>query len=97
MDRFINPTCNYIGILDRRGTIDYPTMAEVESADYEQIYRWFLGLPIPRIIKVGKGKDAKYVYSPGDVQKLLDRIYIRWLEFGGHDKDISDKILKVIK
>jgi hypothetical protein len=77
--------------------MDYPTIQEVEVADRETIYRWFLLLPIPRIIKVGKGKDAKYAYSPGNVQKLLDRIYVKWQEFGGHDRNISDKILKEIK
>lgn len=74
--------------------MDYPTIKEVEAADREQIYRWFLGLPFPRLLREGKGKDARYVYQPVDGMKIIDRIFKRWLELGGREETMSMKILQ---
>jgi hypothetical protein len=74
--------------------MDYPTMDQVESANREQIYRWFLCLPIPRLIRVGKGKNLSYVYDPQGVREIFTRIYVRWKELGGPDGKIRNKVLR---
>jgi hypothetical protein len=75
--------------------MDYPTMAEVEQANREQIYRWFLTLSFPRLVKQGKGKSSYWTWSPNEQARIIvARVYKRWLELGGHNREIANKILE---
>lgn len=74
--------------------LQYPSLKEVEEANYEEIYRWFLLLPFPRRVKTGKGKTTLYVVDPPGGTELMQAIYKRWVEFGGRDREMANKILK---
>jgi hypothetical protein len=74
--------------------MNYPTIEQVEMADREQIYRWFLCLPLPRTIRMGKGKTATWVKEGGE--NIIKRIHSRWVELGGSDPELREKILKEI-
>lgn len=74
--------------------MEYPTIKQVEDASREQIYRWFLNLPLPRRIKTGKGKTASWVKEPVGGEDIIKRIHERWIELGGSDPIIREKILK---
>ena len=73
--------------------MDYPTIEEVEVAGREQIYRWFLGLPVPKWVKEGKKETARYVSFPSGGREVIKRVYERWLEFGGRDNGIAEEII----
>jgi hypothetical protein len=74
--------------------MDYPTMDQVEQADREQIYRWFLNLPAPRLIRVGKGQGAYWAWFPSrEARMVMEKVYKKWLTLGGHDDFLSDLIL----
>jgi hypothetical protein len=73
--------------------MDYPTIEAIEAADRIQIYRWFLTLPFPRLIKDGKGKGTPYVWVPAGGREVMKRIYEKWQGLGGSDEVIRNKIL----
>jgi hypothetical protein len=79
--------------------MQYPTIEEVNVANREEIYRWFLLLPFPRKVKTGKGKTMRYIIEPSGGTETMLAIYGRWLELGGSDVEIRNKVLreKVIK
>ena len=56
---------------------DFPTMAEVENADVEQLARWYRFLP------TGDTKEQ---------QKIMDRLAQRFKEKGGMTAALSEKI-----
>lgn len=56
---------------------DFPTMAEVESADVEQLARWYRFLP------TGDSKEQ---------QKIMDRIADRFKKAGGMTPALSRRI-----
>ena len=56
---------------------DFPTMAEVENADIEQLARWYRFLP------TGDTKEQ---------QKIMDRLAQRFQEKGGMTPTLSEKI-----
>ena len=60
----------------------YPTIAQVEAADREQICRWWRFLPSP-------AWNTKIVC---DEKTIMDRIIVRYKEFGGFTPEISRKI-----
>lgn len=74
--------------------MQYPTLSEIESASREEIYRWFLRLPLPRRLKIGKGKSATWVKVPEGGERIIRRIHGRWIELGGSDPELREKILK---
>lgn len=75
--------------------MDYPSTREVEMASREEIYRWFLMLPVPKLVREGKGKDSHWVWIPSkESREIIKRVYERWKELGGHNKEISQKIFK---
>jgi len=55
----------------------YPTLSEIETADYEQICRWYRFLPSP---------------SSSDEKMILDQIILRYKEGGGFTTEISKKV-----
>lgn len=56
---------------------DFPTMADVENADVEQLARWYRFLP------TGDTKEQ---------QKIMDRLAQRFKEKGGMTPALSEKI-----
>jgi hypothetical protein len=58
---------------------DFPTMAEVESADVEQLARWYRFLP------TGDTKEQ---------QKIMDRLAQRFREKGGMTAALSEDRLR---
>jgi hypothetical protein len=71
----------------------YPTPQQVELADREQIYRWFLLLPFPKHLKIKEGKIVKWVWSPEYGREIMLRVHKRWEELGGTDPELRNKIL----
>ena len=69
----------------------YPTLKEVEGANREQIYRWFLLLPFPVKVKTGKGKAMKYSIEPYNGTQIMNAIFMKWKEFGGGIKNWQKK------
>jgi hypothetical protein len=74
--------------------MDYPSLEQVEQADREQIYRWFLLLPIPKLLKTGKGKDIRFTHSPEGSMLIIKRIFARHRELGGRDPEMANRILR---
>jgi hypothetical protein len=56
---------------------DFPTMAQVEAADREQLGRWYRFLPS------GETREQ---------QKIMDRIAERFKKLGGMTPELSKKI-----
>lgn len=56
---------------------DFPTMEQVEKADYEQLARWYRFLP--------SGDTAEQ-------KKIMDRLAQRFKEKGGMTPALSEKI-----
>lgn len=64
----------------------YPTLAEVEAADHEQICRWWRFLPSP-------GFRPKYAVQETVMElQVMDRIVIRFKQLGGMTPELSKRI-----
>lgn len=71
--------------------IPYPTLEQVEAADRNQIYTWYLLLPFPRWIKDRKTKQ--YFIDPQGGPEIIKRIKERWEELGGYDIELAREVL----
>ena len=74
--------------------MEYPTLEQVESADHEQLCRWYRFLPPPGTRAIGKaGADLGSFYDVlfADA-KILERIVHRVRDLGGFTPEISKKI-----
>lgn len=74
--------------------MNYPTPDQVMSTDREQVYRWFLLLPMPRFVKDKKTKV--YVEDPPGGTEIIKLISDRWTELGGRDHEIGRKIISEV-
>jgi len=74
--------------------LNYPTPDQIKHADREQIYRWFLLLPLPIFVKDKKTKV--YVEEPQGGVGIIKLISDRWTELGGRDSVMARKIMSEV-
>ena len=83
-----------------KGVIEmsYPTIEQVNEANYETICRWYRFLPspgseyIPRSNKSPRSDYEKFDEMLAIEAKIMDRIAERLKEFGGFTPEISKRI-----
>ena len=70
-------------------SLSYPTLAEVDAADQEQICRWYRLLCSPGIDVIG---TAEYETVLSRERIIMDRIAERFRKSGGFTPALSKKI-----
>ncbi len=71
--------------------MEYPTMEEVETAEYIQICRWYRFLPSPGTIAEGRAPEVHKTMVKKE-RIILDAISNKVLAAGGISPEISKKI-----
>ena len=69
--------------------MNYPTMEQVESADHIQLARWCRFLSSPGAIAIGCANFSEILEEQ---KTALDRIIIRFNEFGGWNSELSKHV-----
>lgn len=67
----------------------YPTMTQVEEADYIQLAKWYRFLPSPGHASCSR---ETFVVDLEEEKKILDRIIDRFNEMGGMTPELSKLI-----
>ena len=71
--------------------MDYPSLAEVENAEHEQLCRWSRFLPSPGINSLDKG-DEIFETALKSEAETMGKIMERLKALGGFTPEISRKI-----
>jgi hypothetical protein len=71
--------------------MEFPTLAEVETADHEQICRWYRFLP-PAGANHAEKSPEEFEAAFNIESKIQTRVYERWIEGGGFTPELSKKI-----
>jgi hypothetical protein len=70
----------------------YPTLAEVESSDKEQLARWYRFLPSPGYNLLTNMPDEESDIALAAQSAIVDRIFERFNAMGGFTPELSKKI-----